>query len=79
MHYKDDITYKGKKYYVSTNCTFDRGWETMIFRRERNDEVNWSELYAELHGSEEDARQRHLEIISDIAIYQMGGSYGLLQ
>ena len=69
MHYKDDVVYGGNKYYVSTNNTPDRGWETMIFKYSKDGNIDWGELHSRLHPNEESAKQHHTEVVSNIADY----------
>ena len=35
MHLKDFVKVQNRNYYISTTCTFDKGWETMIFEADR--------------------------------------------
>lgn len=57
----------GQKYHISTADTFDRGWETMIFRRDERGELDVREVYQELHGDFAEAEERHEYICDHIA------------
>ena len=62
-HLKSYVVHGGLFYYVSTNRTFDRGWETMIFSCDENNCVtDWAERYAELHDNATVAAERHYAI-----------------
>lgn len=70
-HLTNIVEHNGKKYYVSTNDTFDHGLETMIFKvnKQIDDEydINWAGLYVELYSSAEKAIERHNYICSHIS------------
>ena len=81
MRYTNLVTINGKCYYVSTTYNIvDHGWETMVFLVEgehpdeedpntQNLNIDWSDLYQELYGSEEAAWAGHKRIVANLAEY----------
>jgi len=54
------INRNGKDYFVSTNDTYDHGFETMIFPCDANGKItDWGELYAKVYDSIEEATEGH--------------------
>jgi len=54
------INRDGKHYFVSTNDTFDHGFETMIFRCDADGKVtDWGDLFSERYGTIEEATEGH--------------------
>ena len=74
---KDIIKYKTFYYLVSTENTFDRGWETTIFETAQTEnidkidfnKVDFTDLYAKIHDNQHDALYRHYTIVKDIKKY----------
>jgi len=77
---KNIVKYKALHYLVSTENTFDRGWETMIFETTQTGnvdkvdkidfkKVNFMDLYVEYHLREHDAFDRHHMIVKEIKKY----------
>ena len=65
MHLKSIIVYNGNHYYVSSNYTFDHGYETMIFACDSNGDVkNWAHLYQAIYESFDEMEKNHNEIIA---------------
>jgi hypothetical protein len=60
MHYKH--TTANGKYWISTNNTFDRGWETMVFAI-KDGKVNYADLDCDRYISEMDAAIGHTAMI----------------
>ena len=53
------------KYFISTNNTFDHGWETMVFSRNpQSGDIDYAEIDVTWYESEEDAYDGHDRIIS---------------
>lgn len=56
---KKHITENGK-YFISTNLTWDRGWETMVFKRDPlTEDIDWSEVDSDLYNDEKEAHVGH--------------------
>jgi len=61
-HYKTKLNLEsGEILYISTNDTFDVGWETMVFDQTKEEEA-WSDIFAVQHDSAFDAKMFHLLI-----------------
>ena len=57
-------------YYVDSNNTIDKGYETMVFRCDANHNVtSWLELYCERYSTEDDMRNRHHYICRNLECY----------
>ena len=68
-HVYNFVVVNGKEYYVSTNLTFDRGWETMVFHSENQKVTDWMEVFALYHESEEEAYKTHEEVVEKLHLY----------
>ena len=68
-HVYNFVVVNGKEYYVSTNLTFDRGWETMVFHSENQKVTNWMEVFALYHDSKEEAYKTHAEVVEKLHLY----------
>ena len=64
---QEDISRDGKTYFVSTANTFDHGWETMVFARNANGEVDWTDLYSDRYNTREEAEIGHNSITSNFS------------
>lgn len=52
------------KYFISTNLTWDRGWETMVFgRNPSTGDVDYSELDSDTYNDEHEAYTGHEQMI----------------
>jgi len=60
MHYKH--TTSDGKYWISTNNTFDHGWETMVFAI-KDGKVDYTDLDRDLYINENDAVIGHTAMI----------------
>ena len=61
---KKHITQNGK-YFISTNDTWDRGWETMVFRRDpSNDNIDWTGLDSDHYNDIKEAYSGHESMIA---------------
>ena len=72
---QEDISRDGKKYFVSTANTFDHGWETMVFARNENGEVDWADLYSDRYNTQEEAEIGHKSIISNFTTLRLSSSF----
>lgn len=53
------------KYFISTNNTFDRGWETMVFSRNpQSGDIDYSELDVAHYNSQYEAYSGHDRMIA---------------
>ena len=53
------------KYFISTNDTFDHGWETMVFSRNpQNGDIDYGELDVDHYDSQEEAYDGHDRMIA---------------
>ena len=51
---------KNGKYFISTNLTWDQGWETMVFSRNPdNGDIDFSELDVDNYNDEKEAYKGH--------------------
>jgi hypothetical protein len=51
--------------FVSTNNTFDNGWETMVFEcDDKGKPTNWTELDCDRYSDESEARNGHKLIVA---------------
>jgi len=50
------------RYWVDTAYTVDYGWETMVFARDRNGKVNYTDLDVRHYSEPEDAMEGHEEM-----------------
>ena len=67
MHLKDFVKVQNRNYYISTNCTFDKGWETMVFEADANNNViDWTELYYKGYNNFNEAKEGHIYIKNHI-------------
>lgn len=58
-------TTENGKYFISTNLTWDRGWETMVFRRDPlTEDIDWSEVDSDLYNDEKEAYVGHDVMVS---------------
>jgi len=58
-------TTRSGKYFISTNDTFDHGWETMVFSRNpSNGDIDYSELDVENYNNMQDAYAGHDRMIA---------------
>lgn len=52
------------KYFISTNNTWDHGWETMVFSRNpTTGDIDYSELDVDRYNDETEAYSGHAEMI----------------
>jgi len=59
-----------KYYFVDSNNTFDAGYETMIFSCDENGEnIDYSDLYAGWYDTEEEMRETHYKVCSELENY----------
>ena len=67
MHLKDIVKVQNRNYYISTTCTFDKGWETMIFEADANNNlISWADLYCKRYNTFDEAREGHIYIRNHI-------------
>jgi len=60
---KKHITKNGK-YFISTNLTWDKGWETMVFSRDPNNgDIDYSELDVDHYNDQSEAYSGHQLIV----------------
>lgn len=53
------------KYYISTNLTWDQGWETMVFARNSDTgDIDYSELDVSHYNDEIEAYEGHQQMIN---------------
>lgn len=52
IHLKNFVIFKGMEFCVDSCFTFDRGFETMIFKAKDGKIINWTDLYVEHYDSE---------------------------
>jgi hypothetical protein len=64
---QEDVTHNGKTYWVSTALTADHGWETMIFLRGEDGEIDWTDLYSATYADRAAAEAGHAGIVADFA------------
>ena len=58
-------TTKNGKYFISTNNTFDHGWETMVFMRNPlNGKIDFTELDSGRYDNQEQAYKGHEQMIN---------------
>ena len=58
-------TTKNGRYFISTNLTWDHGWETMVFKRDPiTEDIDWSEIDSDLYNDEKEAYVGHDVMIS---------------
>ena len=70
MHLKDIVKVQNRNYYISTTCTFDKGWETMIFEADANNNlISWADLYCKRYNTFDEAREGHIYIRNHIDEY----------
>ena len=60
-HLQNEVVIGSRKFYVSTNNTFDRGLETMVFEI-KNGQIDWTDLHAKLHKTEKGAISHHKNV-----------------
>ena len=65
-HFMDYRTIGGQEYYISTANTFDRGWETMVFKSENEKVTNWSEEYQDLYPDYQKAKEGHHHVLHNL-------------
>lgn len=74
------VHHNGKAYFVSTNNTFDKGLETMIFKSGMQPEtsitriidgekIDWNGIHTKWHESTEDAIAYHKAVVKNIGDY----------
>lgn len=68
-HLTNDVKFEGRKYYVSTNNTFDVGLETMVFKYDENDKIDFSGVYTEHYRTEDEAKKGHKRICKNLGDY----------
>ncbi len=52
-------------YFISTNLTWDNGWETMVFKRDpKTGDIDFTDLDVERYMSQDDAYRGHEKMIS---------------
>jgi len=69
---QDKVTFKSDKYFVSTvdlgiNHQFGDGpplwYETMIFAMDKNDNIDWGEMYCSRYTTREEAKKGHEKVM----------------
>ena len=76
MHLKDIVKVQNRNYYISTTCTFDKGWETMIFEADANNNlISWADLYCKRYNTFDEAREGHIYIRNHINEYITSKAY----
>ena len=76
MHLKDIVKVQNRNYYISTTCTVDKGWETMIFEADANNNlISWADLYCKRYNTFDEAREGHIYIRNHINEYITSKSY----
>lgn len=69
-HLRDHVEHDGAYYYVSSNNTPDRGYETMIFLCDKDYEVvSWFDLYSRLYDSFEEMKEYHKKVCENIEFF----------
>lgn len=54
----------GEYVYIDTRWTMDNGWETMVFKCNKNGKVaNWGELDCNIYETKEDANEGHYSMV----------------
>ena len=69
---RDKVTFKSDKYFVSTvdlgvNHQFGAGpplwYETMIFKMDEEDNIDWTEMYCNRYTTKEEAKEGHEKVM----------------
>lgn len=54
----------GEYVYIDTRWTMDNGWETMVFKCNKNGEVtNWIDLDCDVYKTKKDANEGHCSMV----------------
>ena len=76
MHLKDFVKVQNRNYCIRTTCTFDKGWETMIFEADINNNIiSWTELYCKRYDTLNEATEGHIYIKNRISEYITSKAY----
>lgn len=51
------------KYFISTNDTWDQGWETMVFAVDSNGDIDYTELDVDHYNDQKEAYAGHEQMI----------------
>ena len=70
IHLEDYVKVQNRNYCISTNYTFDKEWETMVFEADANNNIiSWVELYCKRYNTLNEAREGHIYIKNHIDEY----------
>lgn len=70
VHLKDYVKINNKNFFVSTTNTFDKGWETMVFEADENNNIkNWAGLYCKHYTTLDEATEGHIYVKNHIDEY----------
>lgn len=62
---------ENKYYFVDSNDTFDRGYETMIFKCDENgDNIDWTDIFCKNYDTYVEMELSHNNIIKNLEFYK---------
>lgn len=69
---RDFVMINGQQYCVDTCHTFDKGWETMVFKSKNNQIISFHDVYVKHWVTMFQAMCGHDDVVRDLAKY-LGG------